>query len=1023
MKKKVGPMILCFVMVLSLCLSGFSSSNEEGSYTITFETHGGTPIEPVPTENGSAPAPADPVREGYIFAGWYFTGQPSAETGGRGESPVTTGGGFYGPVMFAGISNDLTLHARWIEAENNVQYVKTRDGDKEATLGFSKYSGIKLIDVSGNQVDPDTYVADGTNPIFKDLNRNGVLDVYEDWRESTEKRAENLAALMKADPDNVQQIAGLMLYSSHQADWSSSVPRQNQIAFLINDDLRHILIAGSAAAGQMGIHADWNNNIQSIVEGIGFGIPANNSSDPRHGTSSSSNVEYYSANAGVSAWPSTLGMAATFNTDLTKKFGKIASIEYRALGIATALSPQIDIATDPRWSRFNGTFGEDPKLSSAMSRAYVDGFQTTYDNDIDLTNDPDGGTWGVQSVNAMMKHWPGGGAGEGGRDAHYNYGKYAVFPGGNFEAHLIPFVDGCLSLEDGTGMATAVMPYYTVSYMQAPGSESNASNEDGAKLNMGNAYSNYMINGLLRDSYGFDGVVCTDWNVVGPATSENVSSMFDTDIAGMIWGVDDHYPESQAIDQDGSFSKMAERARMLLDAGVDQFGGLNTTAPIVKAYEYATPEDQVKLLDQLETSAYRLLKNIFRTNLFENPYLDRTETEETVGNPEFMKTGYDAQLQSLVLLKNDADLLPLDRNAIKVYAPEADAATAELLARYFGEADVFTDPSAADEADVALVFMSSVTSGGGSRDMVAHVNSYDPVNLGYQSYTADAGRETSVAGEPLRDDAGEVIGIENRSYKEKTVGAHVAVDSAWGAADHTADADVQLARLQAAVDSGKPVIVVLDVSNPSVLEDIEPLTDAILVSFQSQKAAVLDMLTGSTKYGDESGEVVTIWPTGMLPMQFPRDMVAVEQQLEDVPRDMAPYQDRSGNVYDFGFGLTWASGSTGPVDADVNPGYTAFVLENEAPMTMPENVGNNESAYSILKRMKVRFDYGYKEADIDRENKNLIKIVEVGLPVTAEVPEREGYVFEGWNLDGVAYDFSTPVNADLVLTAQWTEAK
>ena len=122
----------------------------------------------------------------------------------------------------------------------------------------------------------------------------------------------------------------------------------------------------------------------------------------------------------ISIWPSTLGLAASFDPSLMKKFGEIASIEYRALGITTALSPQIDIATDPRWYRFDGTMGEDVLLSTDLARAYVDGFQSTNNYG-----------WGKESVNAMIKHWPGGGSGEGGRDGHFGYGAYAIYPGNN----------------------------------------------------------------------------------------------------------------------------------------------------------------------------------------------------------------------------------------------------------------------------------------------------------------------------------------------------------------------------------------------------------------------------------------------------------------------------------------------------------------------------------------------------------------------------------------------------------------
>jgi hypothetical protein len=543
---------------------------------------------------------------------------------------------------------------------------------------------------------------------------------------------------------------------------------------------------------------------------------------------------------------------------------------------------------------------------------------------------------------------------------------------------------------------------------------------------MANAYSDYMINGVLRDSYGFDGVVCTDWNVVGPATGPGV--MFDGDLAGMIWGVDDHYPANADIDTDGSFTDMAARARMLLDAGVDQFGGLNTTAPIVKAYNAATPSDKLKLLNQMEGSAYRLLKNIFRTGLFENPYLDAERTEAVVGQQAYMEAGYDAQLKSMVLAKNSGDVLPLDRSATKVYAPAnaevpLASATIDLLETYFGAGNVITDPASAGSADVALVFMNSISAGGGSRDMVAHTNSYAPINLDFADYTANTARTTSVAGEPIRDTSGAVVGQVNRSYKGVTTEAYTGIGGGFvggGAADVAGSAAGQLERLAAAKASGKPVVVVFDTSNPSVLAEIEPSADAILVTFQSQRSAVLDMLTGSTEYKG-AGQAEPVHPTGMLPLQFPKDMAEVEAQAEDVPRDMVPYTDSEGNAYDFGFGLTWASGTTTRIDASVNPGYTQFVTENAVPMSMPINTGTNaRSASSILNRAQVTFDYGYKEATTDKATKRLILTVAKGSPVVEQAATWAGHTFAGWyTASGERFDFTRPLYADTTVTARW----
>ena len=216
------------------------------------------------------------------------------------------------------------------------------------------------------------------------------------------------------------------------------------------------------------------------------------------------------------------------------------------LGISTALSPQIDLATDPRWYRFNGTFGEDPQLAADMARAYMDGFQTS------SPGKEISGGWDYESVNAMAKHWPGGGTGEGGRDAHYGFGKYAVYPGNNLEAHLVPFIKGAFDLRGGTGMASAVMPYYTISF-----------NQDTAGESVGNAFSNYFINKLLRGKYAFDGVICTDWGVTrdeGEMTSFGRTS----------WGVE-HLTE-------------AEKHYKVIMAGCDQFGGNNNAEPVIEAY-------------------------------------------------------------------------------------------------------------------------------------------------------------------------------------------------------------------------------------------------------------------------------------------------------------------------------------------------------------------------------------------------------------------------------------------------------
>lgn len=736
-----------------------------------------------------------------------------------------------------------------LDDTSGIELVKNPNGP---TLGYSTKSGVKIITVDGLA--------------FKDLNKNGKLDKYEDWRLPVDERAKDLASKL-----SIEQIAGLMLYSAHQAipamsggpfasgtyggkkfsdggiDPASVTDQQKD--FLLKDNVRHVLVTSVQTPE---VAARWNNNVQALVEGSSFGIPANNSSDPRHSTNTG--FEYTAGSGGsISQWPDQLGLAATFDPALVQNFGHIAAQEYRALGISTALSPQIDMGSEPRWVRINGTFGEDPQLDADMARAYIDGFQTsTGESEI-----KDG--WGYHSVNAMMKHWPGGGPEEGGRDAHFAYGKFAVYPGNNFDEHLISFVDGGLKLNGPTKSVAAVMPYYTISYGR----------DKMTGENEGNSYNKYLITDLLRKKYGFDGVVCTDWGVT--ADEGKKPDIF----AGKSWGM-----ETKTV---------AERHYKILMAGVDQFGGNNDSGPVIEAYNMGVKEHgQAFMRARFEQSAVRLLRGIFRVGLFENPYLDVAHTKATVGNPEFMKAGYEAQLKSIVLLKNHDNVLPL-KKGITIYLPKKyfpsvkgffgppskerweDAVQADLIKKYFNVTD---DPT---KADCAVVFVSSPSGGAGydSDDVAKGGNGYVPITLQYGEYKADYARAHSIAaGDPVEP------GVDNRSYKGKSITA----------ANYN---DLKTIQETKKAMNGKPVIVAITLAKPTIPAEFEKDANAIVASFGVSNQAVLDILTGAAE------------PSGLLPFQMPANMKTVELQDEDIPHDMDCYTDADGHTYDFGFGMNW----------------------------------------------------------------------------------------------------------------------
>ena len=725
-----------------------------------------------------------------------------------------------------------------------------------ATLGYSPASGLELLYEDGYA--------------FKDLNRNGALDPYEDWRLSAAERAADLASQLP-----IERICGLMLYSS-AVDADSAALSPKQVKYLKEDKIRHMLVRNvkDAATG-----AAWANSVQALCEAEPFGIPSNNSTDPRNYTNGAANVNNYKPEPDgeynpvgvndISKWPREMGMGATFDMDVIRRHGEVCSAEYRALGITTALSPQADVASEPRWRRFYGTFAEDPELLRDVVRAYCESFQNT-------PGSKNG--WGNLSVNCMVKHWPGGGTGEAGRDAHFGIGKYAVYPGGAFDRQLVPFIDGAFNLPGRTKMASAVMPYYTIPYNQAPDGE-----------NVANGFSRYIIQELLRDKYAYEGVVCTDWGIVN---NNKVPWARVSGCTGTPWGMELATP--------------AERRLKCFEAGVDQLGGAKDNAISLEAYGlWIEKYGEQSARERFELSARRLLVNIFNVGLFENPYVDPQVAAATVGCKEFVEAGYDAQLKSVVMLKNVAGALPKVNPAVeqagsasagvgvaparlKVYEPlrhvpaglthwmkpteayDEYPISKDLLGTYY---DVVDDPQ---EADFAIVYIHSPVGHWGyvQNEDLSKEGHYNPISLQWGPYTADYARETSIAGgDPQEASA-------NRGYRGRSETS-------------SNEDDMYLVRNTKELMGDKPVVVYVATERPFVPAEIEPWCDALLIGFGVSNNAVLDLISGKAE------------PYGLLPCQMPADMKTVEEQCEDVSRDMECYVDASGNTYDFAFGMNW----------------------------------------------------------------------------------------------------------------------
>lgn len=385
--------------------------------------------------------------------------------------------------------------------------------------------------------------------------------------------------------------------------------------------------------------AAWHNALQKLALETRLGIPISISSDPRH--SFSDNPAAAMLSGPFSQWPETLGLAAIGDDELTEEFGDIARREYTAVGIRTALHPQIDLATEARWARGNGTFGEDVELTTRQGCAYVRGFQGTGKY---------GNGFGTQSVSAMAKHFPGGGPQMDGEDPHFEYGREQVYPGGMFEHHLKPFE---AIIAEGTRQ---MMPYY--------GMPVGTDMEE-----VGFGFNKGVLTDLLRNKMGFEGIICTDWGLVSDAV------VFGAPMPARAWGVE-HLSEK-------------ERALKIIEAGADQFGGEIRTDLVLEL----VAEGAVSV-ERLDESVARLLKEKFLLGLFdEQRFVDEEAAELIVGNAEFRAKGIEAQKASITILKNEAATLPL-ATGIKVYLEGAQAASFEQYA---------TVVATPEEADVAIL--------------------------------------------------------------------------------------------------------------------------------------------------------------------------------------------------------------------------------------------------------------------------------------------------------------------------------
>jgi len=471
---------------------------------------------------------------------------------------------------------------------------------------------------------------------YRDLNKNGRMDVYEDRSQTIEKRIDDVLNQM-----TLEEKAGMMFINGARVNDDGSIqdkPATGMFAFAPNalkliseKKMNHFNLWAVPSPDAL---AKWYNAMQKYVEdSTRLGIPITIASDPRNHFSSS--IFAMSA-VSFSQWCEALGFAAIGDEKLTRQFADISRQEYLAVGIRESLHPQIDLATEPRWPRISGTFGEDANLSAKMAKAYILGYQ--------------GEKLGPTSVATMTKHFSGGGPQKEGLDPHFPFQKGQVYPGNNFNYHMIPFE---AAFEVHTA---AIMPYYGIPVGQTSEEVAMAFNKD-------------IITGLLRKKYKYDGVVCTDWGLIS-----------DTKMGPVVWPARAWGVEKLSEE---------ERVKKVIDAGVDQFGGESCAEHVVKLVKDG------KLTEaRINESIKRLLRQKFQLGLFDDPFVDESNVDKVFTNTEFKKLAEESQRRAMTLLKNDNNVLPLKQNSLKIYVKNINPQVA---------ADYGTIVTKPGEADIAII--------------------------------------------------------------------------------------------------------------------------------------------------------------------------------------------------------------------------------------------------------------------------------------------------------------------------------
>lgn len=729
---------------------------------------------------------------------------------------------------------------------------------------------------------------------FRDINNNQKLDDFEDWRLDARTRADAMAKAL-SDTQLTHQVVNVMAYS----------PKSTKVADVTDGSGAPVWTKLYPVVGGFGAQApDDATNIEYLGTGFRTYVLRSNP-DTEVAVWFNNGLEQYSEYDAVTnnvvavpyfcftnpiahGMPNAEGVTAAAlgdgNADLVLTDAQYDRAVMWAKGIDGIYGPQVDLVTDPRWSRNSTTYGEREDMSAEIAKNLTIGLQ----------NGDQGLVPG--SVLLTIKHFPGDGAAFNGFESHGQTGRYRIYSTENSLAdyQLKPFI---AAFEAG---AAGVMPGYSQPIIDeriAPQSITyNGKTTDIRYEGRGNAFNEDILMGLLRDVLGFEGLINSD------------SLSMDS---------------QQGVEDLSNYERMVAFIKSGCDCGVIGFGNTTFTAEGVKTTE---GEDPSALLDEaltkgdvtradLERAASNRLLPHAQTGNLDNPYRDMDESVKAVNEtaPKMAELAADTHLKSVVLMKNSGDTLPLADAGKTIYVQgfnqkddaNVDGIKAALQAQGYTVVDDYKT------ADVAYLRVSPTIVGQGSSQLAILDLGEDmetPIYDNNAKRTDETASVTTLANvkgikkvaDAVHANGGKVVGEIVASDAWILTNLEPYCDALIGTFKTNDDAIAEVVAGKYAPTGKLPITMVADASVIALVET------------------------------DLNGEV---WDVCVSPNDVPgyvKDQYMDKAVLDASPSGSYAYKDADGNLYQSGFGLTFTANPDGPTGGN---GGTPTGGDEPAPST------------------------------------------------------------------------------------------